>query len=95
MKIALFKYVSFEAPNAYPRAWFGADDEPKYPDMTRVSEWVEIEFPTLPNGDIIAAQINALDAEVTRVTEEWHKKVSAIKNRKGELLALTHSENVA
>lgn len=93
MKVALFKttygtFLSFEF-----REDEGANNDVRagYP---RCTEWVDVEFPPLPVGDVIAAEITLLDAQIKRVTEEWHKAVAVINDRKRELLSLTHTPDV-
>lgn len=94
MKIALYKYVSYPSTSLFAREWINGEAEPQPPEMARVSEWVEVEFPLLPPGDVIAAQVNALDAQIKQVTEQWHRAVAAINDRKRELLSLTHTPDV-
>lgn len=94
MKIALFKtdygpLVSFEF-----QTYEGANNDVRagYP---RCTEWVDVEFPPLPVGDVIAAEVTLLDAQIKKVTEQWHKAVAEINDRKRELLSLTHTPDAS
>lgn len=94
MKIALFKtdYGSFMPFEFLTYEGANNDVRAGYP---RCTEWVDVEFPPLPQGDVIAAEITFLDAKIKAVTEEWHKAVAAINDRKRELLALTHTPDAS
>lgn len=57
-------------------------------DYVRVTELVEVEFPELEQVDVLQAQIAALDEQAEKVRADMGKKLTAIAQKKQELLAL-------
>ena len=59
-----------------------------YP-YTRISEWVDVEFPALAPEVIVPAQIAALDRRAEEVKAEFTAKLREIADARASLLALT------
>lgn len=64
----------------------------KNPDYCRVSEYIDIEFPLLPEEAVIQNQVVAIDHQIEKIKDEAMLKVSELQTKKAELLALTHGE---
>lgn len=60
------------------------------PGYTRVTEWVDVEFPALPPEVIVPAQLTALDRQAEEVKAEFAAKLREIADARASLLALTH-----
>ena len=58
---------------------------------TRISDYIDAEFPALPQEEIINSQITALDKEIEKVQQETIDLVNRLKQKKQELLALEHT----
>lgn len=81
-KIALFKSSSGTLIEA-------GDFFEDYPDYVRISEYKEIEFTPLSQSAIIEKQCEALDKQEQSVMAEYENKLTDIRRRKAELLAIT------
>jgi hypothetical protein len=75
-KIAVFesKYGQTEGPESL--------DGSK--DYSRISEFVEVEFPKLPQDEIVRGRISIIDEEMT----DLFSRIEDLRQRKQELLAL-------
>lgn len=58
----------------------------------RVSEYVDVEFPLLPEETVIQNQVVAIDHQIEKIKDDAMSKVSELQTKKAELLALTHGE---
>ncbi len=58
----------------------------------RISEWVDVDFPPLPTGDVVPRQLAAIDAEIAEVIDESEKRLSKLNRRKADLMALPAPE---
>ena len=67
----------------------GMGDAWKLPGYTRVTEWVNVEFPALAPEVIVPAQIAALDRRADEVKAEFAAKLREIAEARASLLALT------
>jgi len=63
----------------------------KTDNYIRMSEYIDAEFPALPQDEVINNQITALDKEIDRVQQETIDLVNKLKQKKQELLALEHT----
>ncbi len=82
MKLAIFKSIEhvyqtiddedFESINGY----------------IRISEFVDVEFPLLPTGDLIAKEVSLLRDEKKKIQAETEIKLNNVDRKIGELLAL-------
>ena len=79
--------------------WTTTWSQPQYTDegdawtidgYTRITEWVDVEFPALPPEVIVPAQIAALDRRAEEVKAEFTAKLHEIAEARASLLALTH-----
>ena len=79
--------------------WMTAWSQPQYTDegdawtidgYTRITEWVDVEFPALPPEVIVPAQLTALDRQAEEVKAEFAAKLREIADARASLLALTH-----
>ena len=59
------------------------------PGYTRITEWVDVEFPALAPEVIVPAQIAALDRRAEEVKAEFAAKLREIAEARASLLALT------
>lgn len=78
--------------------WTTTWSQPQYTDegdawtidgYTRITEWVDVEFPALPPEVIVPAQIAALDRRAEEVKAEFTAKLHEIAEARASLLALT------
>lgn len=94
-RIAMFEstkwggYHSFSTINDEDRDEFGGGE------YVRATEYVDVEFPERERGDVIKAQLSALDAEEDKVREDSARKLANIADRRRSLLALTHDTGAA
>ena len=79
--------------------WMTAWSQPQYTDegdawtiegYTRITEWVDVEFPDLGAEDLVPAQLAALDRKAEEVKAEFTAKLREIAEARASLLALTH-----
>ena len=56
----------------------------------RITEPVEVTFRGVDNNSIVRNAVASLDEEERKLRSELHKKLTAIQDRKNQLLALTH-----
>ena len=79
--------------------WTTTWSQPQYTDegdawtidgYTRITEWVDVEFPALPPEVTVPAQIAALDRKAEEVKAEFTAKLREIADARASLLALTH-----
>jgi FMN phosphatase YigB (HAD superfamily) len=62
-------------------------------DMTRVSEFVKLTFKPRLEAEIIPEMIAKIDAEIQSQYIDVEERVSRLKARKSELLAITNQSN--
>lgn len=55
----------------------------------RLSPWLEIEFPSLDDDDVINAQLAQLDKAEQRAREELQQRLNAINDTRQKILALS------
>lgn len=77
MKIAQFREVS----HGLTKVLAEDDVTSTLPMFTRVSEWVEVDFPQLPPADYRLRQIQALDRE----EQELREKLSRVSQVRAKL----------
>lgn len=73
----------------------GQERELPRQNFTRVSEVMEIRLQPLSNDEVVQNAVAALDEAEREALEELNKKLSEIRGRKAQLLALTHQPEVA
>ena len=92
------KYAQFKDPHYGYISVIGREDddlERPYSDDVRISEWIEIDFPPLPQADIVQAQLAVLDAEQRKLVTEHLDALRKIAEARAKLLALTHDAEFA
>lgn len=85
MKIALFKHIQY----GYESVWIYREGQ-NFDDRVQISDWIDVDFPPLRSGDVIAEQIKALDNIRAEVSRRFAEALQQIDDRKASLLALTH-----
>lgn len=55
----------------------------------RISPWLEIDFPELDDGTIVAKQLEQLDKAEQAAREELQQRLNQINDARQQLLALT------
>ncbi len=79
--------------------WMTAWSQPQYTNegdawtiegYTRITEWVDVEFPDLPPEIIVPAQIAELDRQAAKIKAEFTARLHEIAEARASLLALTH-----
>lgn len=90
MKVALFKTVGkYSSEMIWPESM--GDSLPGY---VRLSEFVDVAFPPLPQDIQNAEEITQLDAAATKIRTEMGAKLHAIEARKAGLLCITDQREV-
>lgn len=59
-------------------------------NYVRISEPVKVDFASIGTGDMVRNAVDALNAHERKVIDELNKKLADIRERKHQLLALTH-----
>jgi hypothetical protein len=60
--------------------------------FTRITEYVEVDFPDLPKDEVLAERVGSLRKERTETVNDFTKKLEGIDNKIAELLALAAPE---
>ena len=84
MKIARFKSMEYGF-DSYDDE--GLENAKAY---VRTSEYVEVEFVSLPASEVVPKQVEALKAQQIKVREEHAIVMAGFDEKIGKLLALTH-----
>lgn len=87
MKIAIYKDIKHEYETILE---YKSDDiwPETSQEYARLSEIVEVEFPLLPQTDVVAKEVSLIDKAV----DELFEKIQALRDKKQELLSLTFEE---
>ena len=87
MKVAVFK-----SPTGYTAAYSFDSGEAmiQYSHYTRIREYVEVDFPSLPVEVIVAGQIEQLDKVEQNLRNQFQQKLNELANERAKLLSLTH-----
>lgn len=69
-----------------------ADQKREYPKQSyvRISEPVELSFSPISSDEIVAKAVESLNEEERKTIDELNRKIAAIREKKSQLLALTH-----
>jgi hypothetical protein len=64
----------------------------EYPKQgyVRISEPIELSFSPISNDEIVAKAVESLNEEERKAIDELNRKIAAIREKKSQLLALTH-----
>ena len=82
MNIALFNKLQYDFETTGEESLEGGAN------YVRLSEYVEVDFPTLDIGDIINGQVEVIDAQIKTEQVAAEIKLNELKQRRDELLAL-------
>ena len=83
MKVAIFKDIKDDFQMVR------TEEEEKYTDMVRVTEYVEVQFVQRRAEEFVPAQVESIDKQIAQVSREFGEKLALLKTRKADLLALT------
>jgi hypothetical protein len=86
-KFALFVHPTYEY-----YSYIYCEEEAKVSTYARVSEWVEIAFPSLPDPEIIQSKVSALDKEIEETMKNAMESVLVMRKKRDELLAITYEK---
>jgi len=85
MKIALFKNAGYELATPVPAGgWMEGDKI-----FIRISEYVDVEFPPISDGEIIQKRLDALDHAETELRTKFQDALGGIERQRQELRAIT------
>lgn len=73
----------------------GSKREKSYDKFVRVSEPIELVFQPLANDSIVQKAVESIDEAERGLREELNKKIAALRERRSQLLALTHQSETA
>ena len=59
---------------------------------TRLTQWIEVDFPELEKVDMVSAEIKYLDKQLKEAEERFDEVRTRVERRKSELLAITYQE---
>jgi hypothetical protein len=83
------KIAVFESEGKYPYRMLLTEGEAAHsPQMTRVSEWHEVNFNFRAADELIPERVKAVDAKINQITETVLKEVAKLKEFKKDLLAI-------
>ena len=93
--VALFSWTNW--PDWSPEAHTEKDPivtlaEGASSSFTRITEYVEVDFPDLPKDEVLAERVGSLRKERTETVNDFTKKLEGIDNKIAELLALAAPE---
>lgn len=105
-KIALYSHIKHGFYTAWDIQYSKYDDhynqlpdgqEREVPrsEYVRVSEPIEIRFRPLNSGEVMEQALATLNAEERKVLAELNQQLANIRERKKQLLALTHESQIS
>lgn len=92
MKIALYKDLRFDFISVTQQPDFlpeGESEMYERPGYARISEWIDVEFPTLTNDEVIQSALRSIDASEQEAREKFHAELRKFHDMRSNLLALT------
>ena len=99
MKMKVFAYKSKHGDIytwiAGSRTEFEVDEYMCLTGRIRISEFVYVDFPELPPDVVIGSQIQAIDSIITQKEGEHFAEIQELKQKRQELLAITHQAEAA
>lgn len=66
--------------------WFAQNDT----NYARISEYVEVDFPDRAQAEVVTEQLSGLEVLEKQVEDDYASKISAIRQKRRELEALTY-----
>lgn len=85
IKVAMFGWTRWPDWKPTPRA---EHEDNENTDYTRISEWIDVEFPELPKEEVVQMKVGMLRKEREEIVAEFTKKLSLIDEHLAELQAL-------
>lgn len=84
----------FESPTGYTTAYSQDAGEAMvaYTHYTRISEYVEVDFPPLPIEAVVEGQLKQLDAAEQNLRTQFQEKLNEIATARANLKSLTHEK---
>lgn len=73
----------------------GQQREVAIPGYVRVSEVIEVCFEAIANDEIVAKAVESLNEQERKTIDELNQKLAAIREKRSQLLALTHQTEPA
>lgn len=61
-------------------------------ELTRLTEFVEVDFPDLPHEVVLSAELSVLTTQEEKVKAAYHDEIEKIEIRRQELMALPAPE---
>jgi hypothetical protein len=89
------KLAQFQSLGENPYTLYYPPEREKYTDMIRVTEYADIELIPRAPAEIVPAQVAVIDEKIAEITEEFGRKLAALKNVRDNLLALTQDREPA
>lgn len=95
MKIALFENVEYKTKSVWEAGNHEDGPEAFMPkSYVRISDWIDVEFPSRLAEEVLSTKLARLDKAEQEIHAKFHEALTAIKQRKQELLALTHEPTI-
>lgn len=79
----------------YQKLPAGQEREHCIKGYVRISEIIDIQPTAINNDEIVGHAVEALNAEERKLIEELNQKIAAVREKKAQLLALTHQTESA
>lgn len=92
MKLALYKSTSGLTAGYDPTFGQSMVDNCGY---TRLSEYLEVEFPMLPPEIVIEGQLKQLDTAEQSLRNQFQQKLNEIAEARAKLLSLSHDDGAS
>lgn len=89
------KLAKFQSLGNYPLTLYYPPETEEHTDMVRMTEYVEVEFPPRDMKELVPAQVAIIDRKIAEVSDEFGKKLAALKEAKENLLAITDQREIA
>lgn len=64
----------------------------QFSDYVRISEYVDVEFPTRSKDEVIEKQLAAINAAETALRNKFQTALNSIERQRAELMALPNLE---
>lgn len=87
-RIAIFEYTSGVMLGFQ---FFSEEHMEANSEVTRISEYVEIDFADLPREEVVSRQVEGINKEIAEARAKHADNISRLEQRRAELLALTEA----
>ena len=85
------KYAKFSRATHPSVTWIYDENDAQYTNSTRVTEWVDIEFPPRAAVEVVPEHIKQLDKEIAGIRAKAEIEAQALTAKRNELLAITQT----